>query len=64
MVTSARNFQLLGPKPGGKGEEEKILLQFRKVGQDDFTMDDREPLSAFQAFAICLATCIRLIYSV
>ncbi|KAG9158414.1 hypothetical protein Leryth_013158 [Lithospermum erythrorhizon] len=31
-------------------------LQFGKVGKDMFTMDYRYPLSAFQAFAICLSS--------
>ncbi|KAG0500468.1 hypothetical protein HPP92_000540 [Vanilla planifolia] len=31
-------------------------LNFGKVGEDLFTMDYREPLSAFQAFAICLTS--------
>ncbi|KAJ8762103.1 hypothetical protein K2173_007169 [Erythroxylum novogranatense] len=33
-----------------------IILQFGKVGKDMFTMDYRYPLSAFQAFAICLSS--------
>ncbi|XP_010428756.1 PREDICTED: tubby-like F-box protein 1 [Camelina sativa] len=35
---------------------DKIILQFGKVGKDMFTMDFRYPLSAFQAFAICLSS--------
>ncbi|BAF22685.1 tubby-like F-box protein 12 [Oryza sativa Japonica Group] len=34
----------------------KVILQFGKVGKDMFTMDYRYPLSAFQAFAICLTS--------
>lgn len=37
-------------------DHDKILLQFGKVGKDMFTMDYRYPLSAFQAFAICLTS--------
>lgn len=37
-------------------DPEKVLLQFGKVGKDIFTMDYRYPLSAFQAFAICLSS--------
>uniref|UniRef100_A0A7N0RH25 Tubby-like F-box protein n=1 Tax=Kalanchoe fedtschenkoi TaxID=63787 RepID=A0A7N0RH25_KALFE len=37
-------------------ELDKIILQFGKVGKDMFTMDYRYPLSAFQAFAICLSS--------
>ncbi|KAI3465884.1 hypothetical protein Pfo_022547 [Paulownia fortunei] len=36
-------------------DPDKIILQFGKVGKDMFTMDYRYPLSAFQAFAICLS---------
>ncbi|KAG8085709.1 hypothetical protein GUJ93_ZPchr0010g9250 [Zizania palustris] len=37
-------------------EQDKIILQFGKVAKDMFTMDYRYPLSAFQAFAICLSS--------
>jgi len=33
-----------------------VILQFGKVSKDSFTMDYRYPLSAFQAFAICLTS--------
>ncbi|KAL8032008.1 hypothetical protein ABFX02_13G065700 [Erythranthe guttata] len=59
-VASVKNFQVVATidqsKPGGKGDEETVLLQFGKVGDDTFTMDFRQPLSAFQAFAICLTS--------
>ncbi|XP_010694543.2 tubby-like F-box protein 7 [Beta vulgaris subsp. vulgaris] len=59
-VASVKNFQLIATvdqsQPGGKGDEEIVLLQFGKVGDDTFTMDYRQPLSAFQAFAICLTS--------
>ncbi|KAK6157319.1 hypothetical protein DH2020_011567 [Rehmannia glutinosa] len=59
-VASVKNFQMVATidpsKPGGKGDEETVLLQFGKVADDTFTMDYREPLSAFQAFAICLTS--------
>lgn len=59
-VASVKNFQLVATmdqsQPGGKGDEELVLLQFGKVGDDTFTMDYRQPLSAFQAFAICLTS--------
>ncbi|KAL3508772.1 hypothetical protein ACH5RR_028173 [Cinchona calisaya] len=65
-VASVKNFQLLAAmdqnQPGGKGDEETVLLQFGKVADDTFTMDYRQPLSAFQAFAICL-TCFGKEYS-
>ncbi|KAG7031066.1 Tubby-like F-box protein 7 [Cucurbita argyrosperma subsp. argyrosperma] len=59
-VASVKNFQLVAAvdhsQPGVKGDEETVLLQFGKVGDDTFTMDYRQPLSAFQAFAICLTS--------
>lgn len=59
-VASVKNFQLIATvdqsQPGGKGDDEVVLLQFGKVGDDTFTMDFRQPLSAFQAFAICLTS--------
>ncbi|KAJ6850974.1 tubby-like F-box protein 1 isoform X1 [Iris pallida] len=59
-VASVKNFQLVATtdpsQPGGVGDEEAVLLQFGKVGDDVFTMDYRQPLSAFQAFAICLTS--------
>lgn len=41
---------------GPSSDHDKIILQFGKVGKDMFTMDYRYPLSAFQAFAICLSS--------
>ncbi|MQM13645.1 hypothetical protein Taro_046571 [Colocasia esculenta] len=59
-VASVKNFQLVAAadptQPGGVGDEETVLLQFGKVAEDMFTMDYRHPLSAFQAFAICLTS--------
>ncbi|XP_058755224.1 tubby-like F-box protein 8 [Vicia villosa] len=71
-VTSVKNFQLIastqpaavppcaatGPAPSqpAQSDHDKIILQFGKVGEDMFTMDYRYPLSAFQAFAICLTS--------
>ncbi|KAE8671049.1 Tubby-like F-box protein 7 [Hibiscus syriacus] len=59
-VASVKNFQLSATvdpsQPGGKGDEETVVLQFGKVGDDTFTMDYRQPLSAFLAFAICLTS--------
>ncbi|KAK9740834.1 hypothetical protein RND81_03G064000 [Saponaria officinalis] len=65
-VASVKNFQLIAetetvtsapmvsqPAPP---DYDKIILQFGKVGKDMFTMDYRYPLSAFQAFAICLSS--------
>ncbi|KAL7143439.1 hypothetical protein ABFS83_08G190700 [Erythranthe nasuta] len=60
-VASVKNFQLAATtvdQGGGKGSDgdETVVLQFGKVGVDTFTMDYRRPLSAFQAFAICLTS--------
>ncbi|KAI4387985.1 hypothetical protein MLD38_000365 [Melastoma candidum] len=59
-VASVKNFQLVATtdptQPGGKGDEDTVLLQFGKVGDDLFTMDYRQPLSAFLAFAVCLTS--------
>ncbi|KAL8171294.1 hypothetical protein V2J09_023098 [Rumex salicifolius] len=57
-VASVKNFQLVASpenEPAGP-ENDKIVLQFGKVGKDVFTMDYRYPISAFQAFAICLSS--------
>ncbi|XP_047338016.1 tubby-like F-box protein 10 [Impatiens glandulifera] len=45
-----------GQGHGHGQDQDKIILQFGKVGKDMFTMDYRYPLSAFQAFAICLSS--------
>eukprot|EP00475_Leptophrys_vorax_P009647 TRINITY_DN16387_c0_g2_i2.p1 TRINITY_DN16387_c0_g2~~TRINITY_DN16387_c0_g2_i2.p1 ORF type:complete len:371 (+),score=-31.82 TRINITY_DN16387_c0_g2_i2:166-1113(+) len=57
-VASVKNFQLIEGNGGGGVEDadRPVLLQFGKIGKDVFTMDYRYPLSAFQAFAICLSS--------
>ncbi|KAG8088939.1 hypothetical protein GUJ93_ZPchr0011g27225 [Zizania palustris] len=68
-VASVKNFQLIAatqptagaptpsqPVPPPPPEHDKVILQFGKVAKDMFTMDYRYPLSAFQAFAICLSS--------
>lgn len=57
-VASVKNFQLVASEENGPSgqEHDKVILQFGKVGKDLFTMDYRYPLSAFQAFAICLSS--------
>jgi tubby-related protein 1 len=59
-VASKKNFQLVAAtdpdQPASQtSDHDKVLLQFGKIGKDMFTMDFRYPLSAFQAFAICLS---------
>jgi tubby-related protein 1 len=48
---SVKNFQLVHEQ-----DLDGVVLQFGKVGKDMFTMDFRYPMSAFQAFAICLTS--------
>ncbi|CAH8354915.1 unnamed protein product [Eruca vesicaria subsp. sativa] len=57
-VASVKNFQLVAaPENGPAGpEHENVILQFGKVGKDVFTMDFQYPISAFQAFTICLSS--------
>ncbi|KAG6607686.1 Tubby-like F-box protein 8, partial [Cucurbita argyrosperma subsp. sororia] len=67
-VASVKNFQLIAATEASSStatnqhaqssqtDHDKIILQFGKVGKDMFTMDYRYPLSAFQAFAICLSS--------
>ncbi|OAY61758.1 tubby-like F-box protein 3 isoform X2 [Manihot esculenta] len=57
-VASVKNFQLVASAENGVGrqEHESVVLQFGKVGKDVFTMDYQYPISAFQAFAICLSS--------
>lgn len=59
-VASVKNFQLVAAIESSaepaQSDQDKVLLQFGKIGKDTFTMDYRYPLSAFQAFAICLSS--------
>ncbi|CAL4908413.1 unnamed protein product [Urochloa decumbens] len=67
-IASVKNFQLIAsssqppaagaptPSQPAPPDQDKVILQFGKVAKDMFTMDYRYPLSAFQAFAICLSS--------
>ncbi|KAK4276570.1 hypothetical protein QN277_014702 [Acacia crassicarpa] len=59
-VASVKNFQLVAAAEAQQNvsaaEQDRVILQFGKIGKDIFTMDYRYPLSAFQAFAICLSS--------
>lgn len=59
-VASVKNFQLVAAVEPSQtitqADQDKVILQFGKIGKDIFTMDYRYPLSAFQAFAICLSS--------
>ncbi|KRX07799.1 Tubby C-terminal-like domain [Pseudocohnilembus persalinus] len=48
---SVKNFQLID-----EYDEDTILLQFGRVGNDLFNMDLQWPLSPLQAFGICLSS--------
>jgi len=50
-LPSIKNFQLIS-----EDNEDYIILQFGKVGKDAFTMDYQWPMSALQAFAICMSS--------
>ncbi|KAL4279087.1 hypothetical protein GQ457_03G038760 [Hibiscus cannabinus] len=59
-VASVKNFQMVATVEPSQNvsvpEQEKVILQFGKIGKDIFTMDYRYPLSALQAFAISLSS--------
>ncbi|KAL3341302.1 hypothetical protein AABB24_025715 [Solanum stoloniferum] len=59
-VASVKNFQLVAAVDPSHNipaaVQETTILQFGKIGKDIFTMDYCYPLSAFQAFAICLSS--------
>ncbi|CAN8271184.1 unnamed protein product [Cochlearia groenlandica] len=59
-VASVKNFQLVADIDASLDappeEHERVILQFGKIGKDIFTMDYQYPLSAFQAFAICISS--------
>ncbi|KAF8712576.1 hypothetical protein HU200_028329 [Digitaria exilis] len=59
-VASVKNFQVQqqtqAPSSSSAPDHDKVILQFGKVAKDMFTMDYRYPLSAFQAFTICLTS--------
>jgi len=49
-MASVKNFQLVRPS-----DHDRIILQFGRVGDAEFTMDFQWPLSPYQAFAIALS---------
>mmetsp|Transcript_11080 Transcript_11080/g.15276 ORF Transcript_11080/g.15276 Transcript_11080/m.15276 type:complete len:669 (-) Transcript_11080:223-2229(-) len=50
-MASVKNFQLVDPD-----EQNAVVLQFGRVGKDEFTMDLQWPISPFQAFAVTLSS--------
>lgn len=51
-MASVKNFQLVRHDD----EDEVVVLQFGRIGKNKFTMDFRWPLTALQAFAICMSS--------
>lgn len=47
---SVKNFQIV------LSDNNNVILEFGKTGNNDFSMDVAYPLSIFQAFAICLSS--------
>jgi hypothetical protein len=66
IKSSGRNFQLVAVVDPSHNvslaEQERVILHFGKVGKDIFVMKYSYPLSAFQAFAICLTSFICNMY--
>lgn len=50
-MASVKNFQLINEE-----DPEKVVLQFGRVGPNEFTCDFSYPLSPVQAFGICLSS--------
>lgn len=50
-MASVKNFQIVHPK-----QPDYVVLQFGRVGEHSFTMDYQYPMSALQAFSICLSS--------
>ena len=50
-MASVKNFQIVHAK-----DPEYVVLQFGRVAEHHFTMDYQYPMSAIQAFAICLSS--------
>lgn len=50
-MASVKNFQLVDPD-----EHNTVVLQFGRVGKDEFTMDMHYPISPLQAFAVTMSS--------
>lgn len=50
-MASVKNFQLVDPD-----EHNIVVLQFGRVGKDEFTMDMHHPISPLQAFAVTMSS--------
>eukprot|EP00249_Psilotum_nudum_P010558 c22614_g1_i2 orf=218-559(+) len=51
IKASVKNFQLIMEETG-----KQVVLLFGKVGKSKYIMEYRFPLTAYQAFSICLAS--------
>lgn len=51
-LASVKNFQLVAEND----EQEREVLQFGRVAEHRFTMDYAWPLTAYQAFCICITS--------
>lgn len=56
VQSNAQGHEISAEAHEADQEEQTIFLQLGKVGKGLYTMDFRHPLSAFQAFAICLSS--------
>lgn len=50
-MASVKNFQLCA-----QNEEQEQIMQFGRVGKEEFTLDVQWPMSLYQAFAIALSS--------
>lgn len=50
-MASVKNFQLCG-----QDDEQNQIMQFGRIGKDEFSLDVQWPMSLFQAFAISLSS--------
>mmetsp|Transcript_11254 Transcript_11254/g.27673 ORF Transcript_11254/g.27673 Transcript_11254/m.27673 type:complete len:658 (-) Transcript_11254:359-2332(-) len=50
-MASVKNFQLCE-----KNDEQEQIMQFGRVGKDEFSLDVQWPMSLFQAFAVALSS--------
>ncbi|MCO5576390.1 hypothetical protein L7F22_030200 [Adiantum nelumboides] len=55
-LPSLYNFQLVQPPLSERSSSDTIFLQLGKVGRDLYALHYCHPLSAFQAFSICLSS--------
>jgi hypothetical protein len=61
-MASIHNFQLIssssssGSRSDAASAEERVVLQMGKVGKEEYIVDFCSPLSALQAFSICLTS--------